>query len=108
MSANIRDAKQKLPLPALLYHLGLAKLQRKAPGVRSTTIDTTHFRSGKGTWRFWRCYAGCGGGDEITFLEKHKRISRGEAIRVSLEMDWQRDNGANITTQIEQRAERGF
>jgi hypothetical protein len=35
---------------------------------------------------FWKCHTGCGEGDEITFLEKHRGISRGEAIKVFLEM----------------------
>src|SRR5437763_812465 len=37
-----------------------------------------------GSW-FWKCHAGCGEGDEITFLELLKRISRREAIKLFLE-----------------------
>jgi hypothetical protein len=39
----------------------------------------------EGGW-FFKCHAGCGTGDEITFLEKHQGITRSEAIRQYLEM----------------------
>src|SRR5262249_35472308 len=34
----------------------------------------------------WKCHAGCGEGDEITFLEKHHGISNRDAIKLYLEM----------------------
>jgi hypothetical protein len=43
------------------------------------------FKGDSGTW-FWKCHAGCGQGDEIKFLEKHKGISTSEAIKLYLEM----------------------
>ena len=38
-----------------------------------------------GLW-FFKCHAGCGEGDEITFLELHRRISNSEATKLFLEM----------------------
>jgi hypothetical protein len=38
------------------------------------------WRTDSGQW-LWKCHAGCGQGDEITFLEKFKSISNSEAIR---------------------------
>ena len=38
-----------------------------------------------GEW-FWKCHAGCGDGDEVTFLEKLKSISNSEAIKLLKEM----------------------
>jgi hypothetical protein len=43
------------------------------------------FKGENGAW-FWKFHAGCGHGDEIAFLEKHKRISTGEAIKVFHEL----------------------
>src|SRR5262249_7668765 len=36
-------------------------------------------------WLF-KCHAGCGQGDEVTFLELHERISTSDAIKLYLEM----------------------
>ena len=38
-----------------------------------------------GAW-FWKCFVGCGKGDEINFLESHKSISRSDATKLFLEM----------------------
>jgi hypothetical protein len=43
------------------------------------------FRDRRGRWR-WKCHAGCGWGDEITFLELHLSLSKAEAIRRYLDM----------------------
>ena len=34
----------------------------------------------------WKCHAGCGAGDQITYLEMKFEISRGDAIRKFLTM----------------------
>jgi hypothetical protein len=43
------------------------------------------WRSPAGLW-LWKCHAGCGEGDEITFLEKYKRISKSDAISLFKQM----------------------
>lgn len=41
----------------------------------------------------WNCHAGCGGGDQITYLELKFEISRGDAIRKFLAMAGVRHTG---------------
>jgi hypothetical protein len=43
------------------------------------------YKNGSGEFRF-KCFAGCGEGDEITFLEKHYGISNKEATKLFLEI----------------------
>lgn len=88
MSDDIRDAKQKLPLPALLHRLGFGQHAKKS--ARCPFHDDQHnsfsvWKNGAGLW-FWKCHAGCGEGDEITLLEKHRNLSNKEATRLFLEM----------------------
>jgi len=87
MSGDILEAKRKLPLPALLHQLGFGQQAKKS--ARCPFHDDGHNSFSiwprNGVW-FWKCHTGCGEGDEITFLEKHRGISRGEAIKVFLEM----------------------
>jgi hypothetical protein len=87
MSA-IQEAKRKLPLPALLHRLGLGEHAKKS--ARCPFHDDQHnsfsvWKNGDGVWA-WKCHAGCGQGDEITFLELHRSILRSEATKLFLEM----------------------
>jgi hypothetical protein len=86
--SDIDDAKQGLPLPPLMKREGLGEHSKKS--ARCPFHDDQHnsfsvFQNGAGLW-FWKCHAGCGEGDEITFLEKRRRISRGDATKLFLEM----------------------
>ena len=84
----LQEAKRRLILPALLHQLGLghlAKKSAKCPFHDDGRNSFSVFRGEGGAW-FWKCFAGCGRGDEITFLEKHKGISTREAIRMFREM----------------------
>jgi hypothetical protein len=88
MSNEIREAKQRLPLPALMHRLGLGAHAKKSAhcpfhddGRKSFSIH----KNGEDEWRF-KCFAGCGEGDEITFLELHNRTSNSEATKCFLEM----------------------
>jgi hypothetical protein len=87
MSGDIQEAKQNLPLPALIHRLGLGEHAKKS--ARCPFHDDKHNSFSiwprDGSW-FWKCHTGCGDGDEITFLEKHRGISRSAAIKVFLEM----------------------
>ena len=51
----------------------------------TSAIRSLSWRGEGGKW-FWKCHAGCGDGDEVTFLEKIKSISRAEAIKLLKEM----------------------
>jgi hypothetical protein len=82
MSLNIAEAKQRLPLPELLARLGLgdrAKKSARCPFHEDGSNSFSVFQHNGAN--FWKCFAGCGAGDEITLLEKHEGLSRGEAIR---------------------------
>jgi hypothetical protein len=88
MSGDIAEAKQRLPLPALLYRLGLRQHSKKS--ARCPFHEDQHnsfsvWKNGAGIW-FWKCHTGCGEGDEITFLEKHHGISNKEATKRFLAM----------------------
>ena len=88
MSDDIREAKHRLPLPALMERLGLGQHAKKS--ARCPFHDDKHnsfsvWKNGDGLW-FWKCHAGCGEGDEITFLELHHRISNTEATKLFLEV----------------------
>jgi hypothetical protein len=134
MSNDILEAKRKLPLPALLHQLGFGQQAKKSARCPFHDDGRNSFSiwPRNGVW-FWKCHTGCGEGDEITFLEKHRGISRGEAIKVFLEMaavngassvlsqhlanrtnqqqpfDWQKCVEAFSDTHLEQLAEwRGY
>ncbi|HEU5247212.1 MAG TPA: CHC2 zinc finger domain-containing protein [Candidatus Udaeobacter sp.] len=63
----------------------LAKKSARCPFHDDQHNSFSVFKGESCAW-FWKCHAGCGQGDEITFLEKHKGISTGEAIRLFREM----------------------
>ena len=83
----IQQAKLKLPLQLLMNQLGLGEHAR--PTARCPFHDDANpsfsvYQIGN-LW-FFKCHAGCGKGDEIGFLEKHKGISRSEATKLYLEL----------------------
>jgi 5S rRNA maturation endonuclease (ribonuclease M5) len=87
MSLDIAEAKRRLPLPELLARLGLgdhAKKSCRCPWPSNHKHNDRNpsfgiFQNGD-DWG-WKCHAGCGSGDEITFLERHEGLSNGDAIR---------------------------
>jgi hypothetical protein len=85
--SSIREAKQRLPLPALMHRLGLDEHAKKSARCLFHDDQRNSFSVWQkdGAW-FWKCHAGCGGGDEINFLELHKQLSRRGAIKLFLEM----------------------
>ena len=90
LRAKIDEAKRRLPLPDLMTnHLGLSKHAEKdahCPFHKDEHPSFSLFQSKNGKGWQWKCHAGCGYGDEITFLVKHFGISRREAIRRYLEI----------------------
>ena len=88
MSDDIAEAKRRLPLPDLMRQLGLGEHAKKS--ARCPFHDDRHnsfsvWQNETGTW-FWKCHAGCGEGDEITFLEAQRRISNSEATKLYLQL----------------------
>ena len=85
---TITEAKQILPLPALLHREGLgdhAKKSARCPFHDDKRNSFSVYKNGSGEFRF-KCFAGCGAGDEITFLEKRREISRSDATKLFIEM----------------------
>ena len=96
---EIAEAKRRLPLPPLLHRLGLGEHAKKS--ARCPFHDDRHnsfsvWRNEAGRW-FWKCHAGCGEGDEISFLEKRNGISTSEAIRLLKEMAGVTDTRSKAT-----------
>jgi Protein of unknown function (DUF3987)/CHC2 zinc finger/Toprim-like len=94
MRSAIAEAKHKLPLPALLHRLGLgehAKKSARCPLHEDRHNSFSVYKNAKGEFRF-KCFAGCGEGDEINFLEVSQHLSRSDATKLFLEMA--RVNGA--------------
>jgi hypothetical protein len=63
----------------------LAKKSAHCPFHDDQRNSFSIYKNGKSEWRF-KCFAGCGEGDEITFLEKYYGISNREATKRFLEM----------------------
>ena len=72
MNRNIASAKQRLPLPTLMDRLDLGKHAKKSAKCPFHDDRHTSFSvfQKDGLW-FWKCFASCGHGDEIDFLEKN-------------------------------------
>jgi len=85
---KVAEAKRRLPLPALMERRGLrdhAKPSAFCPFHENTrTKAFSIFQDAHGLWR-WKCHSQCGGGDEITFLERLDGLPRSEATRQYLE-----------------------
>ena len=84
--APIREAKRRLPLPALMASLGLGEHAKKSAKcfMHEDLSNSFSIWQGKdGMWN-WKCHAGCGHGDEITLLEKVKEIPNADAVRLFL------------------------
>ncbi len=66
----------------------MASTQRKARFVRSTFDKHPSFSVFQGKDGFWhyKCFAGCGDGDEIMFLRKLKGLSLTDAMNLYLDM----------------------
>src|SRR5437899_44300 len=88
MSTDIREAKQRLPLPALMDRLGLgehAKKSARCPFHEDRNRSFSVFQNPSGDW-IWNCFTGCGGGDEPSFIAKLESIGNDEACRRFIEI----------------------
>ena len=90
LRTKIDAAKARLPVPELMRRLSYEEKHIGESAYcpfhsdKHKSFSVFHSNNGKG-WQ-WKCFAGCGYGDEIAFLVKHFNISRREAIRQYLEM----------------------
>ena len=84
---SIERAKELLPMPALIKRLGdwdAGVCAGLCPFHDDHSPSFSIFEyNGQ---ELWKCHAGCGCGDQITYLELKFAISRGDAIRKFLTM----------------------
>jgi hypothetical protein len=87
---KIDEAKRcRLPLPDLMSRLRLGEHAKKSahcpfPGHEDKHKSFSVFKGDDGFWH-WKCFAGCGDGDEITFLRKLKGCPLTDAMNLFLE-----------------------
>ena len=82
---TIREAKDRLPIPVLWRHFGFPGEPREScrcPFHEDRRNSFSVYDSGLR----WKCFAGCGGGDSITFLERATGLSNREACLKLIEM----------------------
>jgi DNA primase len=78
---EIEQARARMPLPKLMEALGYGAHARKSarcPFHADRSPSFGIYQKG-GRW-FWKCFAGCGGGDEIAFLERVYGMGTAAAI----------------------------
>jgi DNA primase len=79
----LMQAKRRLTLIALMSQLGFgdhAKKSARCPFHEDSSASFSVYLGEDGELR-WKCFAGCGGGDVIDFLAKHRGISNADACR---------------------------
>ncbi len=85
---KIEAARKKLPLPELMEKLGEEAHAHKSalcPFHTDHSPSFSVYRRVDGRWG-WNCFAGCGGGDEIDYLQIRKGMIPGEAIQEFLRL----------------------
>jgi len=88
LRAKIDEAKRSLPMPALMTKLGLgehAKESAHCPFHDDQHKSFSVFPGKDGFWH-WKCFAGCGEGDEIMLLRKLRGLSLTESMTLYLDL----------------------
>ena len=88
LRAKIDEAKRRLPLPDLMAREGLGEHAKKSahcPFHEDMHKSFSIFKGDDGFWH-WKCFGGCGDGDEIMFLSKLKGLSLTKAMNLYLDM----------------------
>jgi CHC2 zinc finger len=85
---KIDQAKRRLPLPELMAQVGLGDRAKKTAHCPFHDDEHKSFSVFQGNDGFWhyKCFAGCGDGNEIIFLSKLKGLPWSGAITLYLEM----------------------
>ncbi len=79
----LAQAKARLPLSALMAQLGFgdrAKKTARCPFHEDSSASFSLY-IGDDSEERWKCFAGCGQGDVIDFLAKHRTLSNSDACR---------------------------
>jgi len=82
LSGRTAQAKQRLPLPQLMERMGEgahARTSARCPFHEDRHASFSVFAK-HGGW-YWKCHAGCGEGDEVTYIAHRLNLSRAEAMR---------------------------
>ena len=106
MSDDIQEAKRRVPLPVLMHRLGLGQHAKKrafCPFHDDQHTSFSVYRDNKGEFRF-KCFAGCGGGDEIDFVALAERLSKADAIRRFKELAGVKNDSASCKPFVAGRA----
>ena len=85
---SIKLAKRLLPLPDLMAQLGddaAAKKSARCPFHDDHAPSLSMFRCSNGGW-FLKCFAGCGHGDEVDYLQAQYDVTKGAAIKRFVEL----------------------
>lgn len=77
---TVQDAKNRLDVPTLWRHFGLEGEPSKSCRCPFHDDSNASF-SVTPDGQLWNCFAGCGGGDAVTFIERAAGLSRTDAIR---------------------------
>jgi len=84
----LAQAKQRLPLSALMARLGCGDRTKKSarcPFHEDSSASFSLYVGDDGEER-WKCFAGCGQGDAIDFLAKHGGLSNADACREFIQL----------------------
>lgn len=79
----LAQAKQRLPLPALMSQCGHGERAKKSARCmfhEDSSNSFSCYQRDNGTWA-WKCHAGCGSGDEADWLGKLRGLSNTDACR---------------------------
>jgi CHC2 zinc finger len=87
---KIDEAKRLLPLPDSMAKEGLGDHAKKSarcpfPGHEDNHPSFSVFQGADGFWHY-KCFTGCGEGDEIMFLRKVRGLSLNDAMNLYLSM----------------------
>ena len=88
LKEKIGEAKRRLPLPELMAREGLsehAKKEAHCPFHHPDKHESFSVFRGDNDFWHWKCFAGCGEGDEIMFVSKLKGLSLTDAMNLYLE-----------------------
>lgn len=96
--SSIQEAKARLDVPALWHHFGFKGEPRKScrcPFHDDRSASFSAFDDGQA----WKCHAGCGGGDAVTFIERAAGLSQADACRKLVELA----GGGSLRSQVSRR-----
>jgi DNA primase len=95
---RIDTAKELLPLQDLIERLGDWDGQVEC-GLCPFHDDHSPSFSIFGTYSgpLWKCHAGCGGGDQISYLQVKFKVPRSEAVRMFLNMAGMNQGGGRFS-----------